>query len=596
MKKIYYYITLLLYITISCNDSFLERLPETTISQDAFFKTVKDLELYTNTYYEYIDAKYWDEVSDNTAIFADASETLNLLRGNITPATVGGWNNWNQLRKFNFFLENIVDVSGSDTDINHYIGLTRLMRARWYYNMIKRYNDVPWYSTTLKDTDEDLLYKSRDSREAVVDSIIADLDFAVKYMHEDMGNKTVMSKWYALACKARICIHEGTFRKYHDELKLQPTADDFLKKAVDASLAIMNSDLFYIDKTGDKSHAYENLFINYDLSKSPEIILFKNYDQDENIKHPASAAVFDFVSSLSRDLMESYQVLTEEGKAIPYSSIENHDKKSFVKVFENRDPRLKQTFMYPGYIKPNQNKPYKPNLNLGGYPQIKFVPRTSDQVSWNSNYTDLPVSRLGEIYLIYAEAKAELGSLTQDDLDRTVNVIRNRVDMPPTIIGDINPDLNLQKQYPNVNGNNRDVILEIRRERRVELACEGFRADDLMRWKAGHLLGKSQQGVYIDRLGLHDFTGDGVPDIGLYKNEESNPISESERDKYAFYYLSNSDGSPTSIYLSKENSGHIMSTGDRDGVREFKDPQYYYYPLPQEQRLINPNLEETIFW
>lgn len=289
--------------------------------------------------------------------------------------------------------------------------------------------------------------------------------------------------------------------------------------------------------------------------------------------------------------MESYQVLTEDGKAIPYSSIEEYNKKSFVEVFENRDPRLRQTFMYPGYIKPNQNNPYIPNLNFGGYPQIKFVPRTADQSGLNS-YNDLPISRLGEIYLIYAEAKAELGSLTQDDLDRTINVIRNRVDMPPTILGDIKENLKLQKEYPNVTGSNRDVILEIRRERRVELACEGLRTDDLMRWKAGHLLGKSQQGVYIDKLGLHDFTGDGVPDIGIFENEKNNTVPESERDKYTYYYLESSN----SVYLSEGNSGYIMSISDRDGVREFKEPQYYYFPVPQEQRLINPNLEETIFW
>src|SRR5699024_8353835 len=155
--------------------------------------------------------------------------------------------------------------------------------------------------------------------------------------------------------------------------------------------------------------------------------------------------------------------------------------------------------MYPGYIKPNESSPYVPNLNLGGYPQLKFVPRTADQVSWNSNYTDLPVSRLAEIYLIYAEAKAEMGILTQDDLDKTINNISDRVGMPPTILGEITIDHKLQDEYPNVSGDNEDVILEIRRERRIELACEGFRKDDLFRWKAGHLLGKSQQGVYIDQ-------------------------------------------------------------------------------------------------
>lgn len=595
MKK-YYCSILAILILISCNDSFLERFPKTTISPNVFFENVKDLELYTNTFYEYIYGSYSDGVNDNCALYADVSEVLDLLRGNITPATVKGWDNWGDLRRFNFLLENVHKTVGNQDEINHYIGLTRLMRARWYYDMVKRYSDVPWFSKTLKDTDQDLLYKNRDSRTQVVDSIMADLDFAVKYMSESMANKTVMSKWYALACKARICLHEGTFRKYHDELNLQSTANVYFDKAIDASLSIMNSGLFQIDKSGDAENAYENLFINYNLSKSPEIILFKDYDLTANIKHPASYAVFDFVFSLSRSLMESYQSLTEDDKAVPFTSIDNYNKKGFIEVFESRDPRFKQTFMYPGYVKPDQTRPYKPNLNLGGYPQIKFVPRTSDQVAWNSNYTDLPVSRLAEIHLIYAEAKAEIGSLTQSDLDMTVNIIRDRVNMPPTLLKNIKYDSNLAEQYPNVTGASRDIILEIRRERRIELACEGFRTDDLMRWKAGHLLGKRQQGIFINQLGLLDVTGDGQPDIGIFESEDTNSVPTSEREKYAFYYLKNSVGQSTSIYLSEGNSGFIMSTGDRDGIREFKEPKYYYMPIPQTQRTINSNLEETIFW
>lgn len=597
MKQIYSYISFLMIGLLSCNDSFLERFPETSISPNLFFTNVQDMELYTNTYYdEYINGNYSDGVSDNCALYADAAETLNLLRGNITPATVGGWSNWGDLRRFNFLLENVHSVTGDTNVINHYIGISRLMRARWYYDMIKRYNDVPWYSTSLKDTDEELLYKPRDPRTLVVDSIMADLDFAVKHISDDMQNKTLISKWYAYAIMARICLHEGTFRKYHTELNFQSTANVYLEKAIDAASVIMDSQLFMIDKTGGADFAYENLFINYDLSKSPEIILYKDYDLEANLKHAASASVFDFVSSLSRSLMESYQAVTEDGKAIPFAAVAEYDKKSMVDVFKGRDPRMKQTFMYPGYNKPNQSSPYVPNLNFGGYPQIKFVPRTADQVIWGSCYTDLPVCRYAEILLIYAEAKAELGTITQMDLDKSINLIRDRVNMPPTVLANIELSPDLELDYPDVSGATKSILLEIRRERRIELACEGFRFDDLMRWKAGKLLGKAQQGVYISELGLHDFTGDGIPDVGIFEDENSNPVPEAEKGKYAFYYLKNSTGASNSIFLSEGNSGFIMSTGDRDGVREFKEPQYYFFPIPQTQRILNSNLEETIFW
>lgn len=604
MKKAGFYILAIIGL-ISCNDSFMERYPETSIAPEVFFKTTTDLELYTNTYYEYIQPVAYRtssgasvhslDVSDNFGIYSDRSDIMDLMRGNTTPETVGGWNNWGELRRFNFFLQHAQDASGDVDVINHHIGITRLMRATWYYNMVKRYNDVPWYSAPLSDKDEEMLYKGKDSRTVVVDSIMADLEYAVNHILPDMGNKTRINKWYAYACMARICLHEGTFRKYHDEQNLQSTADAFLMKAKEAALKIMNSGLFQIDMTGGPDKAYQNLFINENLSASSEIILMVDFNLEKNITHGAFHNFFDYVYGLSRSLMESYQVLTPEGNAVPFSSIAGYETKNVVDVFEDRDPRFKQTFMYPGYKMPGQSNEYRSNLNFGGYPQIKFCQQKVG-IGEESNYTDLPICRIAEIYLIFAEAKAELGELTQEDLDQSVNLIRSRVNMPPTILNNIVTDMSLINEFPNVTGNNRNVILEIRRERRVELACEGFRTDDLYRWKAGYLLQRPQQGVYIDSLGLHDFTGDGIPDIGIFENVNSNTVPDEERNKYSFYYLKNVAGAPTSIYLSNGNSGYIMSTGDRDGVRDFKEPQYYYFPIPQTQRVLNPNLEQTIFW
>ncbi|MCD7852348.1 MAG: RagB/SusD family nutrient uptake outer membrane protein [Parabacteroides sp.] len=342
--------------------------------------------------------------------------------------------------------------------------------------------------------------------------------------------------------------------------------------------------------------AYSNLFLNYNLSASPEIILFKDYDKEAFIMHAAGRECFSFVTNLSQSLMDSY-LLIKDNRAIPFTSLPDYNKTEFVDIFKDRDPRLSQTFMIPGYIRPGESAAFRPNLNLGGYPQIKFVPDDIDQTAvWGTSYNDLPLARYGEILLIYAEAKAELGTITQNDIDKTVNMIRDRVSVPGLLIGEVAVDPVLAGQYPNVSGKNKALILEIRRERRVELACEGFRSDDLCRWKAGHLLEQSQQGMYIPRLGLFDCTGDGIPDIGVYENEASNDIPLEERGKYTFYYLNSEGGTLGSIYLSEGNSGHVMSTSDVTGVREFIEPKYYYYPLPQTQRALNPNLEETIFW
>ena len=593
MKK--NYIGLLAAFTLlstSCNNDFMDRFPETSISPEAYFKTVKDLELYTNTYYGNLSTYYFDYVSDNYASYAEVHSNNNLIRGNISSETGGGWSDWGTLRTYNLFLDNVHKVSGDPEEIAHYIGLTRLQRADWYYTQVKWYNDLPWYSKALSDTDEELLYKARDPRTLVVDSIMADLDYAVENMSSEMGNGTQFNRWYALAIQARICLHEGTFRKYHDELNLQNTASLYLEKAIQATSEIIESGKFQIDKRGGKDLAYWNLFTNYDLSGSPEMILFKDYDGGEQIKHGAGAQVLSWVCNLSRSLMESYEYLTDEGKAIPFSMVPGYETKRFTEVFENRDPRFSQTFMRPGYIKGGESLPFRPNLNLGGYPCIKFVPNEADQLVGVNTDTDLPVVRYAEILLINAEAKAELGKLTQDDMDKTINEIRSRVEMPRIILSEIVNDPNLSAQYPNVTDK---ALLQIRRERRIELMGENFRWDDLMRWKAGQLIEQVQQGDYIDKFGVFDISGDGIPEMGIFKNEASNTVPEAERGNYTFYYLEDKGGQKTTICLSDGDSGYIMMNGEI-GTRKFEQPKYYYWPIPQNQRLLNKNLEETIFW
>lgn len=593
MKKYYIgFIAAFTLLSTSCNNDFMDRFPETSISPEAYFKTVKDLELYTNTYYGNLSTYYFDYVSDNYASYAEVHSNNNLIRGNISSETVEGWSDWGTLRTYNLFLDNVHKVSGDPKEIAHYVGLTRLQRADWYYTQVKWYNDLPWYSKALSDTDEELLYKARDPRTLVVDSIMADLDYAVENMSSEMGNGTQFSKWYALAIQARICLHEGTFRKYHDELNLQNTASVYLEKAIQATSEIIESGRFQIDKRGGKDLAYWNLFTNHDLSSSPEMILFKDYDAGEQIKHGAGAQVLSWVCNLSRSLMESYEYLTEDGKAIPFSTVPGYETKRFTEVFENRDPRFGQTFMRPGYIKGGESLPFRPNLNLGGYPCIKFVPNEADQLVGVNTDTDLPIVRYAEILLINAEAKAELGKLTQDDMDKTINEIRSRVEMPRIILSEIVNDSNLSAQYPNVTDK---ALLQIRRERRIELMSENFRWDDLMRWKAGHLIEQVQQGAYIDKFGVFDISGDGIPEMGIFKNEASNTVPEAERGNYTFYYLEDKGGQKTTICLSDGDSGYIMMNGEI-GTRKFEQPKYYYWPIPQNQRLLNKNLEETIFW
>lgn len=242
--------------------------------------------------------------------------------------------------------------------------------------------------------------------------------------------------------------------------------------------------------------------------------------------------------------------------------------------------------------------PTKIVLDYGGLGQIKFLPRTDATYGgWGENITDLPIIRYAEILLINAEAKAELGILTQNDLNTTVNLLRSRVEMPEMTMN-VPIDPALEALYPSVSGALKNVILEIRRERRVELACEGFRYDDTMRWAAGSIYERPFEGVYLPGFGVYDCTGDGVPDVALFKSpNDKMGYTDEELKELSVYYTEDENGAPKQIYLSEGDKGNIRFYSDTDeDANKFIAPKYYYYPLSKDELVLNPNLKQPIGW
>ncbi|MDE6348767.1 MAG: RagB/SusD family nutrient uptake outer membrane protein [Bacteroides sp.] len=592
MKKQIYTVALgwgLVGLLSGCNDSFLERYPETTITEKVYFRNVGDLESYTNNMYGYLGSSYWDVVSDNV-LYKEESSTYAMLRGELNADDAGTWG-WGSIRNVNFMLARTGNVTGDRAEINHYIGIARMMRAKLYYDKVKDYSDVPWYSRDLQTTDIEELYKPQDPRELVVDSIMADLDFAVKNMKPG-ASKTRIYRNVALALQARIALYEGTFRKYHTELGLDD-ADRFLQIAVSAAEQLMDGTYSLSEVKSGNLEAYESLFCSLDLTTNPEMILVEDYDKTLGRLHNAQQ-VCDFYNGLSKDLMEDYLVV-EGNQVKTFQSVPGYETKTYKEIFENRDPRLRQTFMWPGYKKADENEPHRLTLGAGGYPQIKFDPRTYDQLDWGVSYTDLPVFRYAEILLIYAEAKAELGILTQEDVDKSINLIRKRVGMPGASLSDWLADIDpvQERHYPNVISAQKGAILEIRRERRVELACEGFRYGDLMRWSCGKLMEKAPEGMYIPKLGMYDTTGDGNPDFAIVKSEaEANQIPAEDKEKYrlTIYVLEGN-----TIGLTEGDKGYIRLVS-QVGKFTFEEPKYYYYPLDTDDLKNNKNLVQNKYW
>lgn len=572
---------------LACNDDFLDRTPETSIGTENFFNTEEDLNIYINGLYNFPGSGiyYGDHGTDNAATTGN-TELKTMMVGSPSSATItGGWD-WDQLRAINLFLENFDRADIPEEKKNHFEGLARFFRAQFYYDKVKRYSDVPWYDFVIEPDNTDALNSPRDPRQMVVELLFEDYQFAVDNILADQPSGAV-NKWVAQAFMARNALHEGTYRKYHPELNLQGSADQFLQLARDLAADMMANGPYSLHDD------YAGLFNSTDLSTNPEVILAV-YGEDQVRNSGWSETMFgNYEGAPAKDLLQAY--LMQDGSF--YTEQENYQTNSFVEEFENRDPRLYMTYAFPGYELINTRTYsqgggiYVQQLakNFSGYHQIKGFVNIPDQATLNS--IDFPVLRYAEILLIFAEAKAELGEITQADLDASVNLLRDRAGMPRLTSG-ASTEAWMQEKYPGVSN---PLLLEIRRERRVELALEGFRMDDLMRWAAGPLLEAEPEGIYFDGLGRHDLTGDGIPDIELLESGASipDPKEVNELGNTLIYYKAGNIGESVDVFLSEGNAGHIETVIERG---TFEDPKYYYRPVPASQVQLNPNLSQMFGW
>lgn len=277
MKKNYLFI-LIWGIGILMTSCDLNNLPLDSISPNTFFNTENDLKLYTNSFYNMLPSAegVYNEKIDNI-VSTDLSDELRGTR--IVPTSGGGWS-WNDLRNINYFLVNSHKCPDTKA-VAKYNGVARFFRAYFYFEKVKRFGDVPWYSTPIEANDETLLTKKRDPRTVVMDSVLADINFAVANL-ETSAKINAVTKWTALALKSQICLYEGTFRKYHTEFNL-PDADKFLDGAIAASDELMRTGPYKIftDNTGK---AYQNLFSSMDAIPT-EIILARNFDDGLQVYH-----------------------------------------------------------------------------------------------------------------------------------------------------------------------------------------------------------------------------------------------------------------------------------------------------------------------
>lgn len=379
-------------------------------------------------------------------------------------------------------------VTGDEAEINRYVGEMRFFRALEYFAKIKTYGDVPWLERDL-NTDSEELYGPRTPRNEVAQHIIEDLDFAIEWLPEgrvSSGDNRLTAD-VARHLKARVCLHEGTYYKYHTELGYE--WQSLLQQAAEASDEIMASGLYDIYNTGDAEHDYYNMFIMDDKSNLNEAVLYIDYAEPLR-RHNMGHGAIEANSGFSKDFVD--RILYADGLPKALTSYPTGDE-TLAEELANRDPRARQLIKnneffegVPEYANAAaaDDDAYVTQFCPTGYTTIKgYNPETAHN-GYTVETADGIAYRYAETLLINAEAKAELGTITQTDLNNTINKLRDRVGMPHLSV-----DVNFEDpNWPDCGYTLSPLIREIRRERSIELAGEGFRWDDICRWKAGTLL------------------------------------------------------------------------------------------------------------
>lgn len=498
MKKILLLsLTVLLMCTLFGCEDFLNQPPYDDFTDAEYWKNEDQARTFMYGFYTSIFSGYGSGASHGQFLMGQTSNddfASDVEQQDLTPLVIpeadGSWS-FTNIRKANYVLENIDRIDANAAAKNHWRGVARFFRACYYSNLVFRYGDVPWYDRVPALSDNDYLYKDRDSRTFVDSCIMADFQYAMDSVRANDGNLQI-NKYVVAAMASRLLLREGTFLKYHN--LDQAMAEQCLTMAKNAAELVMKSGKYAV------ASSYKNLFVSEDLSTNPEIIMYRQYE-DGLLAHSTLAYSYtEAQAGLSKSLAEDFvnanglPIYVENAKWLAKTSED---------FFANRDPRLAMCIRNHYCIKGESLTPF--SYALSGYAWNKFMDDSKageKNPTWarEKNTTDAPCVRYAEVLLNYVEAAYELHlmskyTFTQADLDKSINLIRARADVNL-------PALQMLGDQPAINGVAFDdpkrlqieqkandgklitpsLLWEIRRERRVELCMEGFRLNDLKRW------------------------------------------------------------------------------------------------------------------
>jgi starch-binding outer membrane protein, SusD/RagB family len=589
MKKYFVLLIMLIAVIVSCD---IEQQPESTASKTAVFGSENGLKLYTNSFYSILPNRGTHRADHMSDYLARRDVPSFIIPNGFSPLIGTGWS-WGDLRNINYFIVNNNNPAVPDATRRHYQGLARFFRAYFYFNKVKMFGDVPWINKPLDVSDPDL-YKGRDPRTLVMDSVLADINYACENINiTSDGTRSTVTKYIAYALKARIALHEGTFRKYHTNLNLTGTANAWLTQAAEAAKVVIDQSGHSLYEGAGLDRSYRALFVSQ-APVASEIMMAAISDLALSILNDGNwywtSGTYGDKASFIRPFINTY--LNIDGT--PFTNDPNYTTMTFMNEVKNRDKRLQQTIRSGDYkrISGGVLVPAPPlfSYTFTGYQPIKWALDDMYYDTRDLNNNAISMFRYAEVLLTYAEAKAELGTLTDAEWALTIGALRKRAGITgglttkPTAV-----DTYLQSVYfPNISD---PVILEVRRERGIELALEGFRFDDIVRWRRGELMEMEWTGFYVPELVTPlDLNEDGIMDVAFFQGTRPTPGVS------GVTYI---NVSPT---VSGGNNPHKLKNGTFGEItwlntipRKWEEKNYLY-PIPEPARLANPALGQNPGW
>lgn len=561
---------------VSCNKA-LDLDPLAQIADGNYWKSANDFKLFSNQFYGWrrdfsssvYDSPHSDRRSD---LITSTSPNVWSNGTNTIPATDGTYSGaFSRIRLINTLLAK-AETFAKPEEIAQYVAEAKFFRAYLYFDLLQLYGDAPIVKS-LVDIKDPLLTAPRNSREEVANFIIEDLLAASESLPLQSaipaGDAGRISKGTAQAFLSRVALFEGTWQKFRNNIVRGTDLLDIAAKAANNVIVSNEYALFRPSVLGDSAQKY--MFILEDAKSNPagikksdnkEYIFVNRHDEVLNpIGNNVTQETFSNVQHVNRKFADLY--LTQNGLPVDHpSNTQFQGYATMTSEYTNRDNRMKYTLMPPKRAYWRNTSPrvtwlgdaadrasaaftsYTPSTAGSGYNNQKWAAERA--VPDRSEGYDYPIIRYAEVLLNYAEAVYERDNAISDaDLDISLNLVRNRV------------NINMPKlSNAFVGTNNLEMRKEIRRERTIELFNEGFRIDDLKRWKTAEIE-MPQNILGIKHTGTEYATTTGWNNITRPKNADGIIVIE---------------------------SGRVW------------EEKHYLYPLPADQLKLNPNILQNPNW